>query len=819
MKTFTGIFIFLIVSIIHVHADHGRIMGKITDKSKNTGIPGVNIYLEGTEHGNFSDGGGKFSIDNIQAGTYRLKISAIGYIPIEEEVVIQPYETEELYYEMAESIEVLEGVIVSRVSLIGGSSRIDKIPGSAHFISQKELSRFNNTDVNRILRNIPGIIIQEEDGFGLRPNIGMRGTGVERSSKITIMEDGILMAPAAYAAPAAYYFPSAGRMSGIEVRKGSSQIKYGPNTTGGAINFLSSFLPDDYMARVNIIGGSYGYRNIFAGAGKTFKNGGILVESFLLDSDGFKDLDNGGNTGFSKEDYIVKGRINTDPDARIYQALNFKIGRTRENSNETYLGLTGEDFEQTPFRRYAGSQVDNMDSRHTQWHFRHLIQPLKFLDITTTVYRNEFYRNWYKLDKVKGSADGSFTGIADILVEPEVYTEELSIIKGSSSDFAEALAVKANNRNYYAQGIESIVGLKFSTPLVAHEIEMGIRFHQDQMDRFQWVDLYRMNDGNMQMTEKGVPGTDSNKLLDADALSTFIQYELNFNKFLITAGLRYENISFIDKNYGKNDPERTGNDLTVSENRLDVFIPGIGVDYQFNSELSGFIGVHKGFSPPGAQKETYPETSNNFESGIRYGNSYWKVVTTAYLNDYDNLLGADLAATGGSGTVDQFNGGESLIYGLEHEMTYDLAGIFRSGFSLPLTFQYTYTHATFENDFESEYEPWGTVSKGDFLPYVPAHQFAVNMGYYYKRIMVDFSSKYVGDMRTVAGQDEIPPHEKINRYFICDVSANYRIAKFLEIYGGIFNLFDQVHEVSRRPAGLRPGMPQNFRFGIKAYIE
>ncbi|NBV73161.1 ferric citrate transporter FecA, partial [bacterium] len=107
-------------------------------------------------------------------------------------------------------------------------------------VSKSELEQFRYTDIHRIVSRIPGVYISEEDGLGLRPNIGVRGTGSLRMEKLNVMEDGILIAPAPYASPAAYYSPTAGRMESIEVRKGSTQIKHGPFTTGGSLNYIST---------------------------------------------------------------------------------------------------------------------------------------------------------------------------------------------------------------------------------------------------------------------------------------------------------------------------------------------------------------------------------------------------------------------------------------------------------------------------------------------------------------------------------------------------------------------------------------------------
>jgi Fe(3+) dicitrate transport protein len=127
-------------------------------------------------------------------------------------------------------------------TVIGSEEAAFNMPGSGIYLGSEQLERFKFANINEILRQAPGVNVRDEDGYGLFPNISIRGVDTNRSGKVTLMEDGILTAPAPYSAPAAYYSPTAGRMSGIEILKGSSQVQYGPHTTGGVINYISTYL-------------------------------------------------------------------------------------------------------------------------------------------------------------------------------------------------------------------------------------------------------------------------------------------------------------------------------------------------------------------------------------------------------------------------------------------------------------------------------------------------------------------------------------------------------------------------------------------------
>jgi len=712
-----------------------------------------------------------------------------------------------------DSLQKLDEVILKTNVIFGNKYVAQNRTGSAYYISPKELKRFNFTDVNRALRAVPGVNVYEEDGFGLRPNISLRGTSPERSAKITVMEDGILIAPAPYSASSAYYFPTIARMQAVEVLKGSSQVQFGPFTTGGAINMISNQIPESFGGNIRASYGSFNSSQLHAILGDNQGNFGYSVEFLNYGSDGFKDLFNGKDTGFDKNDFVGKFRVDIFPHLKAKQNLELKLQYSDEESNETYLGLTDADFAVNPFSRYAGSANDLMKNIHRQVVLTHTVDFSKDFRITTNFYNNYFRRNWYKADFI--TFNGSRQSIGTIFGDQTNYADYISLARGDiNSDGDDTINVRANNRVYKSRGVQTKFDYHWYEGDVFHDIEVGLRYHYDEEDRFQWIDDYSMNNGELSLQNAGTPGSNANRISSARAFAAFATYRLKLNNWTFTPGIRYENIDLQRENFGTSDPNRSGSSLSTRENQVDVFIPGVGANYKFNNNMSVFGGVHKGFSPPGNQPDQKPEESINYELGTRFSIGGLRGELIGFYNDYSNLLGSDLAATGGTGSLDQFNAGEVTINGLELLLNYDFTKA-NSTFRLPFTFAYTYTNTEFQNSFGSDEDLWGTVTSGDELPYISKHQFNIGFSLEHEKFELNLNGRFNGQFRTQAGTGSIPENELVGSNFIIDFAGKYHITQGLSITGNIINLLDEVYAASRVPAGLRPGHP----FGAYAGLQ
>ena len=712
-----------------------------------------------------------------------------------------------------DSTKVLKEVVVSANQIIGSKFEAANKTGSASYISTEDLQKFNYTDINRVLRSVNGVNVYEEDGYGLRPNISLRGTSPDRSAKITLMEDNVLIAPAPYSAPAAYYIPSVGRMSAVEILKGSSQIQYGPFTTGGTINFVSAPIPSKFSGSILSDYGSFNTARTVANIGIANEQFGAVVQYLNYNSDGFKDLPNGANTGFDKNDFMAKFKVQSKSTSKIYNSLEFKMVYADEDANETYLGLTQEDFNRSPFMRYSSSEKDNITSKNNQFSITHTLKTSNYFSITTTAYRNKFARNWYKLNDVRFG--GTTYAIADILEDPTTNALAFDYITGAQNSPENALRVRANNREYVAKGIQTKLDFHYLTGNVYHDLEVGLRYHEDSEDRFQWNDTYAMLNGAMVLNTAGTPGTQDNRIAYAEAVAAHALYKIKYNNLTVTPGIRFETIDLRNENFGTNDVNRTGADLVERDNHLKIWLPGVGANYKLHNNLSFFGGVHKGFAPPTNTPGTEAEKSVNYELGSRFSYKKLSGEIVAYFNDYSNLLGSDLAASGGTGTLDQFNAGEANVRGIELLLNYQI--LKEDGkFKLPVSFGYTLTDTEFVNDFASDEGIWGDIEKGDEIPYISKHQFNASVALEHAKFELVLAARYNGEFRTIAGKGAIPSEFSVPNNTIVDFASKYKFNKHLSLTGNINNLFDTTYLVSRVPAGLRPGMPFSASIGIAA---
>lgn len=703
---------------------------------------------------------------------------------------------------------------LDKIYITGGEDEIRRLPGSATLIDDVALEAFEYTDIHRILNAVPGVNLQEEDGYGLRPNIGLRGTSPERSKKVTIMEDGVLSGPAPYSAPAAYYFPNVSRMSAVEVFKGPATTQYGPATIGGAVNLVSRAIPFSAEGELDAQYGQYNFQRYNAYYGEQIGDFGYLIEGLNVSTDGFKELDSGSDdTGFERNDVNLK--TSWQSLGRINQTFQLKLGYADENSNETYMGLTRADFDADPYRRYAASQLDNMQWDHQQIHFTHNLELESGLALNTDVYRNTYKRDWFK---VNGFHEDAGVSIQEVLKNPSEgsnpdFYRVLTGQAGSSTD-AERIRIGNNGREYISQGIQTRANLSFATGDFDHELELGLRYHQDQIERDHTEQHYAMQIGGTLVAEGVVENITLNKG-EAQALAIYAKDEISFGDSTLTLGLRSEQITTQLTDYKNADKNSKSNES--------VLLPGVGIYSQLMPEVGVLAGVHQGYSAtsPGQDGDVEPEKSLNFELGARFdlnGFNLGQGELVAFLNDYDQLTGSCTANTGcDSNNLDsQVNAGEAQVLGVEAawKLTRELAG-----YSFPVALTYTFTQAEFGAEFEDSKGAFGDAKQiikvGDELAYVPQHRLNAQLGIERNAWKANLSYLYQSEMRDTPGQGSIADNEIIDAYSVVDLSASYQMMPALQVYGTVDNLLGNDYVVASMPYGYRPGKPRSANLGLK----
>jgi Fe(3+) dicitrate transport protein len=680
-----------------------------------------------------------------------------------------------------------------QVNIIGTKNDLfNRTPGSAAVISEFNLKLNQPVSGNELFKNVPGLNIVEEEGAGLRTNISIRGLDPDRSRTVLMLEDGIPVALAPYGEPEMYYTPSIDRMSSVEIVKGSGSILFGPQTIGGVINYITPDPPASSLLTLNLKSGTGGLNTGQVLYGTTFGNTGISA-GFL-----HREADKIGTTTFSLNDLYTKIKLVTGSNSRV----GIKLSAYDETSNSTYVGITQTMYDRGEYYTNVAPD-DKLNIRRYAGSISHELFLSSKSMLKTTLFGYTTSRNWLRQD---------FSRTAPATLFGEAFGD--TTIPGGA--IYPKNSTGNRNRQFEVVGIEPRFMSSYNLMNLKNEVEGGFRF------------LYEK--AYEQRVNGKKAGALSGDLKEDETRTGYAGSVFLLNRIFITEnfsaapGVRVESFNFHRDIYRLNSKDT----LIQAKSDLVSVIPGIGVNYNF-TDVTLYGGVHRGFAPPrikdainndGVDLQLDAELSWNYEAGVR-AKLFNKLQfeTTFFMLDFSNQVIPVSQSSGGLG-AGLVNGGRTLHRGVEAGILFEILQKHISDVQVNLKANATYSNSEYNSD-RFIVEGGQTINiKGNILPYAPELTLCGGVEFMYGGISLLVNTTYVGEQYS----DELNTFEApatglsgiIPSHFLVNTTAKYF---FPGINSSVFlsakNLLDERYISTRRPEGIRAGLPRMITGGIE----
>lgn len=702
----------------------------------------------------------------------------------------------------SESPQPVQLAQLDTIVVIGTKEDARLATGSAVVIDTADLEKFEYANVHSILRSAPGVYVREEDGVGTFPRIGIRASSSGRSDRISIMEDGIPAAMSVYANNSAYYFPTAGRMSGIEVLKGPEILRYGPQTTSGAINLLSTPIPDSPSGFLNAEVGDWDTRRIHSWVGGTFGQFGVLVETYQHRTDGFHKIDRSDRTaGNNIREYMAKLRWRAPDDAPIQQQIDLKLFKGDNDADVSYVGLTDADFRRNPNRRYGLTELERMDQGRRSVSLQHQIQFTPEISLVSTGYVTKTFRNYRRVNQINGLNLSTTSGITALINRGQgsggLTADQLQAILDGTMGTTHANGVRygLNYQTFISKGLSFEGRALFSTGGIEHELMGGVRFHKDTTKNTATLSnpVYQQINGSLVAASPGTAATPGEGY--AKATSFWIADRIRVGDLIVLPLLRHEDIKSLA------DIARP----TGPRNSLKKTTWGVGLNYEISDQWTVLAGIHKGFAPPGSgvAMGVKGEESTNVEGGVRFRNGGFGVDVIGFYTDYSNALRNCIVAnpcTGGRVDGVQQDGAKE-VHGLE-VLAY--GNLFEGGgLRIPVQLAYTFT----DGEYSSAADGGTGVQKGDVLDNTPRHigRFQLGLDHdagFHFNVALNYQDRACAT--TTCGRSGVDTRFlRTQSLFTTDLSASYALTSAVDIYARVENIFDNQRITHRGADGAR----------------
>jgi Fe(3+) dicitrate transport protein len=619
-------------------------------------------------------------------------------------------------------------------------------PGAIHTVTEQDIERIQPRSTEDILRRVPGIYIKREEDSAVVTNLGVRGLPAG-DYKTLVLEDGVPIQPGIFVGNARYYNPRVQRMEGVEVMKGASSLRFGPNNIGGVINFLTRTPEDGFAATGSI--GSWNTReaSVDIGGSSPSRDSRFGVIATRASSDGWNDK------GWDMTDVMVKaGTIVADD-----HSVGVKFSYYENDANISYRGFFEDAYDAGA--KFNPGPDDFFLTGRKSFDVNHDWAINNDLRLQTVVFWSKMNRDYWRF-----LIDGTTTNADGLTVWN--YTD----------------TVQGNNREFERYGFDSRLVMNHSAFGIDNEAQFGLRYFEEEMPD--------VTVRAARATPRTPFTVNRNRLDSADSLALFAQNRFDINEALsVTAGLRVESY------------EQKRKDLRAATDPVDTFsntewLPGLGATYQVNPAMQLYGSVYVAFAPPlvgsvvGANDApTEAEKSVNLDFGIRGASGKFNYELAAFQMDFSNQVDPGISG------IRSPNEGSALIQGAEFSMGYNLG----QGFRLDGNVTWIPT-AEFGEDRPGE------ALDGNRLPY--SAEWTANLGLSYRTgglqtaLLFNYSDEVFGDGMN---RTEIDPLNHmgglIPSYYTFDLTANYDFNQSLRLFGSIKNLADK-----RYIAGLRQGI-------------
>jgi len=685
------------------------------------------------------------------------------------------------------------GANAAAAAAASSAAPIVTVPSATTTVSDSDIDREGTSQVQQALQQqVPGIIISDAAGNPMRAEVSYRGFDASpvsgRSQGVAVYQNGIRINEAFGDTVQWDVLPSNAIASMSVV---SNNPSFGLNALGGAISILMKDGFSYQGGELDVMGGSYGRRQVGVQAGGSSGNASVYVAAEGIKDDGFRD--------FSESE--VK---------RFYGDLGL-----RGSVAEVHFSLTAAKNE---FGASAAAPVELLDrswsntfttpqTTNLEVFMPTLSGTVKVTD-TLTFSGATYYRR-YKNRVV----DGNVTEIEDngcganlCLDGDDVLDLTGNPIPINAVDDPLGTIDRLQTDSWSGGGV---VEGQEKTPLFGRPnlLIAGISYDHGR-SKYRTSSELATIEGKYVAEGSGILIGGPDEISPRNLVSTNTYWGLYFSDALdvtdrltVTVGGRYNNATIKLE-------DKTGDFPGLNHtNTYERFNPMAGANYKLAPGLSLYGGYSESNRAPtpaelGCSEEDFPCLIESFltddppldqvvgrtgEIGLRGQGTYYGGRYTWGAGLFRTLASDDiLPITSDDGRIYFVNGGDTLRQGIELSATYETKrwNVYAS---------YAYVDATLDKCSEPSGE-CAFLEEGDRLPGIPRHRFKAGFEYW-----LTSKWKFGADLVAAGNQpfypNEVSDEDGLNAmlagYTRVDLHTSYDITDNIQVYGLVKNLFDQ----------------------------